>query len=194
MTEDQLEQEALGWLASVGYTPLNARDLDHLDPRLERSSTREVVLVAELRAAIDRLNPNVPAAAGEDALKQVLDVVGPALLTANKAFHKLLVNGVPVQYQKDGDTRGDFVRLMDWHKPEANTWLAVQQFTIKGPRHTRRPDIVLFINGLPLVLVELKNPADAHADIWKASSATTTMLRRSLKVGNVSSSSPGMNF
>ncbi len=168
MTEDQLEQEALGWLASVGYTPLNARDLDHLDPRLERSSTREVLLVAELRAAIDRLNPNVPAAAREDAFKQVLDAGGPALLTANKAFHKLLVNGVPVQYQKDGDTRGDFVRLMDWHKPEANTWLAVQQFTIKGPRHTRRPDIVLFINGLPLVLVELKNPADAHADIWKA--------------------------
>ena len=168
MTEDQLEQEALGWLASVGYTPLNARDLDHLDPRLERSSTREVLLVAELRAAIDRLNPNVPAAAREDALKQVLDAGGPALLTANKAFHKLLVNGVSVQYQKDGDTRGDFVRLMDWHKPEANTWLAVQQFTIKGPRHTRRPDIILFINGLPLVLVELKNPADAHADIWKA--------------------------
>ncbi len=168
MTEDQLEQEALGWLASVGYTPLNARDLDHLDPRLERSSTREVLLVAELRAAIDRLNPNVPAAAREDAFKQVLDAGGPALLTANKAFHKLLVNGVPVQYQKDGDTRGDFVRLMDWHKPEANTWLAVQQFTIKGPRHTRRPDIILFINGLPLVLVELKNPADAHADIWKA--------------------------
>ena len=168
MTEDQLEQEALGWLASVGYTPLNARDLDHLDPRLERASTREVLLVAELRAAIDRLNPAVPATAREDAFKQVLDAGGPALLTANKAFHKLLVNGVPVQYQKDGDTRGDFVRLIDWHDASRNSWLAVQQFTIKGPRHTRRPDIILFINGLPLVLVELKNPADVNADIWKA--------------------------
>ncbi len=168
MTEDQLEQEALGWLASVGYTPLNARDLDHLDPRLERTSTREVLLVAELRAAIDRLNPAVPATAREDAFKQVLDAGGPALLTANKAFHKLLVNGVPVQYQKDGDTRGDFVRLIDWHDASRNSWLAVQQFTIKGPRHTRRPDIILFINGLPLVLLELKNPADVNADIWKA--------------------------
>ena len=168
MTEDQLEQEALGWLASVGYTPLNARDLDHLDPRLERTSTREVVSAVSLRAAIDRLNPAVPVAAREDAFKQVLDMGQPALLSGNRAFHRVLVAGVPVQYQKDGETRGDFVRLMDWHDAGRNEWLAVQQFTIKGPRHTRRPDIILFINGLPLVLVELKNPAGLNADIWKA--------------------------
>ena len=168
MTEDQLEQEALNWLASVGYTPLNARDLDHLDPRLERSSTREVVLVSSLRAAIERLNPFVPAEAREDAFKQVLDMGQPALLSGNRAFHRALVAGVPVQYQKDGETRGDFVRLIDWHNSDKNEWLAVQQFTIKGPRHTRRPDIILFINGLPLVLIELKNPADLNADIWKA--------------------------
>ena len=168
MTEDQLEQETLGWLASVGYTPLNARDLDNLDPRLERASNRVVLLVGELCAAIDRLNPGVPVAAREDAFKQVLDAGGPALLSSNRAFHKLLVNGVPVQYQKDGDTRGDFVRLIDWADASRNSWLAVQQFTIRGPRHTRRPDVILFVNGLPLVLMELKNPADLHADIWKA--------------------------
>ncbi len=168
MTEDQLEQEALGWLASVGYTPLNARDLDNLDPRLARANTREVVLAVSLRAAIDRLNPAVPEAAREDAFKQVLDMGQPALLSGNRAFHRVLVTGVPVQYQKDGETRGDFVRLMDWHDAGRNEWLAVQQFTVKGPRHTRRPDIILFINGLPLVLVELKNPADLNADIWKA--------------------------
>jgi type I restriction enzyme R subunit len=168
MTETQLEQEALGWLAAVGYTPLNARELDHLDPRLERASTREVVLASCFRAAIDRLNPSVPAAAREDAYKQVLDLTQPALLSGNRAFHRVLVAGVPVQYQKDGETRGDFVRLIDWHDANRNEWLAVQQFTIKGPRHTRRPDIILFINGLPLVLIELKNPADLNADIWKA--------------------------
>ena len=168
MTEDQLEQEALGGLASVGYSPLNARDLDHLDPRLVRASTREVVLSVSLRAAIDRLNPTVPAAAREDAFKQVLDMGQPALLSGNRAFHRVLVTGVPVQYQKDGETRGDFVRLVDWQDAGRNEWLAVQQFTIKGPRHTRRPDIILFINGLPLVLIELKNPADVNADIWKA--------------------------
>ncbi len=168
MTEDQLEQEALGWLASVGYTPLNARDDDHLDARLVRSSNREVVLAHSLRAAIERLNPAIPAAAREDAFKQVLDMGQPALLSGNRAFHRVLVAGVPVQYQKDGETRGDFVRLIDWLNMAANEWLAVQQFTIKGPRHTRRPDIILFINGLPLVLIELKNPADVNADIWKA--------------------------
>ncbi len=168
MTEDQLEQEALGWLASVGYTPLNARDLDHLDPRLARASNREVVLSISLRAAIDRLNPAVPAAAREDAFRQVLDMGQPALLSGNRGFHRVLVTGVPVQYQKDGETRGDFVRLIDWQDAQRNEWLAVQQFTIKGPRHTRRPDIILFVNGLPLVLIELKNPADLNADIWKA--------------------------
>ena len=168
MTETQLEQEALGWLAAVGYTPLNARELDHLDPRLKRASTREVVLASCLRAAIDWLNPAVPAAAREEAYKQVLDLTQPALLSGNRAFHRVLVTGVPVQYQKDGETRGDFVRLIDWHDANRNEWLAVQQFTIKGPRHTRRPDIILFINGLPLVLIELKNPADLNADIWKA--------------------------
>ena len=168
MTEDQLEQEALGWLASVGYTPLNARDLDNLDSRLARVSNREVVLAACLRSAIDRLNPAVPAAAREDAFRQVLDLGQPALLSGNRAFHRVLVTGVPVQYQKDGETRGDFVRLIDWKETGSNEWLAVQQFTIKGPGHTRRPDIILFINGLPLVLIELKNPADLNADIWKA--------------------------
>jgi hypothetical protein len=87
----------------------------------------------------------------------VLDLGQPALLSGNRAFHRLLVAGVPVQYQKDGETRGDFVRLIDWQDATRNEWLAVQQFTVKGPRHTRRPDIILFINGLPLVLIELKN-------------------------------------
>ena len=168
MTEDQLEQEALEWLTSVGYTPLNARDLDHLDPRLERGNTREVLLAVILRAAITRLNPHMPKSAHEDAYKQVLDMGQPALLSGNRAFHRMLVAGVPVQYQKDGETRGDFVRLVDWQDTSRNEWLAVQQFTIKGPRHTRRPDIILFVNGLPLVLIELKNPADLNADIWKA--------------------------
>ncbi len=168
MTEDQLEQESLEWLQSVGYTQLNARDLDHCDPRLERSSTQEVLLAVELRAAIARLNPQVPTSAQEDAFKQIRDVASPALLAANRAFHRLLINGVPVQYQKDGETRGDFVKLIDWANVDRNTWLAVQQFTIRGPRHTRRPDIILFVNGLPLVLIELKNPADVKADIWMA--------------------------
>ena len=168
MTEDQLEQEALGWLADVGYQHRYGPDLAPDGNTPERSDYRQVLLIDRLRQAVAALNPSVPAAAREDAVKQVLDLGTPVLLAANRHFHRLLVGGVPVQYQQDGETRGDFVRLVDWAEPARNEWLAVNQFSVTGPRHTRRPDIVLFVNGLPLVLIELKNPADPNADVWKA--------------------------
>lgn len=168
MTEDQLEQECLGWLGELGYTPLYGPHIAHDGSDPQRESYRDVVLTERLRAAIARLNPKVPQAAREDALRQVLDLGVPVQLSANRLFHRLLVAGVPVQYPIDDETRGDFVRLIDWADVAANDWLAVNQFSIQGPKHTRRPDIVLFVNGLPLVLLELKNPADLHADIWKA--------------------------
>lgn len=168
MTEDQLEQETLGWLAEVGYTHLYGPDIAHDGDSPERENYRQVLLVERLRGAIARLNPSVPLAAREDALKQVVDLGLPIQLSANRLFHRLLVSGVPVQYQKDGETRGDFVRLIDWADVRGNEWLAINQFSIQGPKHTRRPDIILFINGLPLVLLELKNPADVNADLVKA--------------------------
>lgn len=168
MTEDQLEQETLAWLQDVGYTHRYGPDIAFDGASPERADYRQVLLPLRLREAIARLNPSIPAAAREDALKQVQDLGIPALLLANRAFHKLLVGGVPVQYQKDGETRGDFVRLVDWAQPEKNEWWAVNQFTIKGDKRPRRPDIILFVNGLPLVLLELKNPADENANIWKA--------------------------
>ena len=168
MTEDQLEQEALGWLGELGYQHLYGPDIAHDGDNPERESYRDVVLAMRLRAAVARLNPGVPLAAREDAVRQVLELGVPVQLSANRLFHRLLVSGVPVQYQKDGETRGDFVRLIDWADVKANEWLAINQFSIQGPKHTRRPDIILFVNGLPLVLVELKNPADVNADLVKA--------------------------
>lgn len=168
MTEDQLEQECLGWLDELGYTHLYGPDIAHDGSDPQRESYRDVVLAPRLRSAIARLNPRVPLAAREDACKQVLDLGVPVQLAANRLFHRLLVGGVPVQYQVDGETRGDFVRLVDWADVAANDWLAVNQFSLQGPKHTRRPDIIVFVNGLPLVLLELKNPADVNADIWKA--------------------------
>lgn len=168
MTEDQLEQECLGWLGELGYTHLYGPDIAHDGGAPQRDSYRQVVLTERLRTAISKLNPKVPLAAREDALKQVLDLGLPVQLSANRLFHRLLVSGVPVQYQKDGETRGDFVNLIDWADVCANEWLAVNQFSIQGSKHTRRPDIILFVNGLPLVLLELKNPADVNADLWKA--------------------------
>ena len=168
MTEDQLEQECLGWLSDVGWQHRSGLDFAPDAPRPERENYRQVVLAARLRQAVAILNPGVPPAAREDAVRQVLDLGTPVLLAANRQFHRLLVGGVPVQYQLEGETRGDVVRLVDWADPTRNEWLAVNQFSITGPHHTRRPDIVLFVNGLPLVLVELKNPADPNADVWKA--------------------------
>ena len=168
MTEDQLEQEALGWLADVGYQHRFGPELAPDGSTPERSDYRQVLLIERLRQAVAALNPNVPHAAREDAVKQVVDLGTPVLLAANRQFHRLLVAGVPVQYPLDGETRGDFVRLVDWADPLRNEWLAVNQFSITGPHHTRRPDIILFVNGLPLVLIELKNPVDANADVWKA--------------------------
>ncbi len=168
MTEDQLEQETLGWLAEVGYIHLYGPDIAHDGESPERDHYRQVVLVERLRSAMAKLNPKVPLVAREDALKQVLELGLPVQLSANRLFHRLLVSGVPVQYQKDGETRGDFVRLIDWVEVKANDWLAINQFSIQGPKHTRRPDIILFVNGLPLVLLELKNPADVKADLGKA--------------------------
>ena len=168
MTEDQLEQETLGWLTEVGYTTLYGIDIAPDGDSPERSDYRQVVLVERLRSAVERLNPAIPAAAREDAIQQVVDLGTPVLLSANRRFHQLLVGGVPVQYQKGNETRGDFVRLIDWAEPSRNEWLAINQFSIKGAHHTRRPDVILFVNGLPLVLLELKNPADENADIWKA--------------------------
>ncbi len=168
MTEDQLEQEALGWLAEVGYSHRYGPDIAPDGDSPERADYLQVLLPFRLRAAIHRLNPQIPTLAREDALKQIMELGIPSLLAAYRQFHKFLVNGVPVQYPVAGETRGDFVRLIDWEQPRRNEWLAINQFSIKGPHHTRRPDIILFINGLPLVLVELKNPADENADIWKA--------------------------
>lgn len=168
MTEDQLEQECLAWLADVGWQHRYGPDIAPDGDAPERDNYRQVLLLGRLRSEVAVLNPTVPPAAREDAIRQVLDLGTPVLLAANRHFHRLLVGGVPVQYQQDGETRGDFVRLVDWADPSRNEWLAVNQFSVTGPHHTRRPDIVLFVNGLPLVLIELKNPADLNADVWKA--------------------------
>jgi type I restriction enzyme R subunit len=167
MTEDQLEQEALAGWPRRGLHHRYGPDIAPDGPTPSAPTTARCAALPPARGH-PAPEPGIPTAAREDALQQVLDLGMPALLSANRAFHKLLVGGVPVQYQKDGETVGDFVRLVDWADPARNEFWAVNQFTIKGPHHTRRPDIILFVNGLPLVLLELKNPADQTADIWKA--------------------------
>jgi type I restriction enzyme R subunit len=166
--ENDVEHALLGWFEALGYHTAFGPDIAHDGKTPERSSYKQVILAERLRAALRRLNPKVPAAALDDALAQVLNPNVPGLVAVNRQLHRWLVAGVPVQYQQDGETLGDRVKLIDFEQPENNDWRAVNQFTVEGPKHTRRPDVVVFINGLPLAVIELKNPADENADVWAA--------------------------
>ena len=130
-------------------------------PGAERDDYGQVVLARRLRDALARLNPLLPAEAREDAFRKLTRPAGADLVTRNRAFHRLLVDGVTVEYRADdGAVRGAQARAIDFDDPANNDWLAVNQFSVRENQRTRRPDIVLFVNGIPLAIIELKNPAD----------------------------------
>jgi len=169
LNEDEVELAALGWLQSLGYGLLHGPEIAPGQPGSERSGYGEVVLAERLRGAIDRLNPQVPPEARDEAFRKVTRAQGPSLAAANRAFHHMLTDGVDVEYPaEDGRVVGDKVWLLDFEDPGTNDWLAVNQFTVIEDRHNRRPDIVVFVNGLPLIVIELKNAADEDATIWTA--------------------------
>ncbi|ARL22920.1 type I restriction endonuclease subunit R [Burkholderia pseudomallei] len=171
ITEDAVEQAMLVWLAALGWQTAHGPDISPTDaktPGTERDTYGDVALRHRLAAAIAKLNPHIPPVARDDALRHVLNPNVPGLVNANRQFYRWLVDGVPVEFQKDGETRGDRVRLVDFTDITANDWLAVNQLAIQGPKQLRRPDVVLYLNGLPIVVVELKNPGDENADIWAA--------------------------
>ncbi len=169
LNESTVEQAALQWLGELGYAIGHGPEMAPGEAAAERDSFSDVVLVGRLRNAIRRLNPAIPEDAREDALRKVLRVGMPSLKQTNRAFHKMLRDGVPVEYPRaDGSIAGDFVRLMDFDHVLSNDWLAVNQFSVVEGQHNRRPDIVVFVNGLPLGLMELKNAADEEATIWSA--------------------------
>ncbi|MHB1200664.1 MAG: type I restriction endonuclease subunit R [Polaromonas sp.] len=169
LNESIVEDAALEWFGELGYSIGHGPQLAPGEAAAERASFGEVLLVGRLREAIRRLNPAIPKDAREEALRKVLRVGTPSLVQTNRAFHRMLRNGVPVEYPRpDGSIAGDHVRLVDFGDVRANDWLAVNQFTVIEGQHNRRPDIVVFVNGLPLGLIELKNAADEDATIWSA--------------------------
>ena len=169
ITEDEIEQEALTLLRELGYSVLFGPDIFPETLFKERDSYSDVVFIDRLRNAIADLNPDIPDEAREDALSQVLRTDSPDLLTNNRRFHEMLINGVPVEYRaEDGRIKGDSIVLIDFQHPKMNEFLAVNQFTVIENDHNRRPDIVLFVNGLPLGVIELKNPADENATVKNA--------------------------
>jgi type I restriction enzyme R subunit len=169
LNESIVEDAALTWLEQLGYAVTHGPHIAPGEPASERTSFGDVVLVERLRAAVQRLNPAIPEDAREEALRKVQRVATPSLTQTNRAFHKMLRDGVEVEYARpDGSIAGDHARLIGFDLVDANDWLAVNQFTVIEDQHNRRPDIVIFVNGLPLGLIELKNAADEDATIWSA--------------------------
>ena len=169
ITESEIEEVALEILSELDFDILHGPDIAPDGSYPERQSYSDVVLVDRLQDAIHRLNPSIPREARDEALKKVLRTESPNLIVNNHTFHKMLVNGIDVEYRKeDGSIAGDKVWLFDFQEPENNEYLAVNQFTVIENNNNRRPDIILFINGLPLVVIELKNPVDENATITTA--------------------------
>ena len=170
-TESVVEEAALAWLEALGYAVLHGPDIAASEPAAERADPnyRDVVLDRRLRQALTRLNKDLPAEALEDAHRKLTRVDAPSLVERNRALHRMLVNGVAVEYRrKDGSIGGAQARVINFESPEGNDWVAVNQFTVSEGQHTRRPDVVLFVNGLPLAVIELKNPAHENATVWSA--------------------------
>lgn len=168
-TESVVEDAALAWLEGLGYSILGGPDLAPDSPETERKDWAQVVLEGRLRDTLARLNPDVPVAALGEALRKLTRPDAASLVGINHALHRLLVNRVPVEVRRpDGSIGTELIRALSFDDPEANDFLAVNQFRVTESGHTRRPDIVLFVNGMPLAVIELKNAADENADVWKA--------------------------
>jgi len=169
LAESDVETAALAWLEALGWTVKHGDEIAPDGPAAERRDFSQVVLERRLRDALAALNPYLPVEALEDAFRRLTQPAGADLPARNRAFHQMLTEGVPVEYRAaDGGIRGAQVQVIDFDHPLNNDWLAVNQFAVVENRHARRPDVVLFVNGLPLVHIELKNPTDERADIWKA--------------------------
>ena len=169
VTESTVESATLAWLRELGWAVTHGPDIGPGALGTERGGYDQVVLERRLGDALARLNPELPSAAQEDAFRKLTRPEGPTLEVRNREFHRMLVEGVEVMHRADdGAIRGAQARVIDFDDPAANDWLAVNQFTVSEREHTRRPDVVLFVNGLPLGVIELKNPADEDATIWTA--------------------------
>ena len=169
VNESVLEKATIEWFRALGYEEKFGPSIGPGEERVERASYCDVVLRERLGGALRRLNPNVGPEALEEAARKVLHVDGTTLIAQNRNFHRMLVNGVEVETPREGGgVRGELVRLLDPDNVDNNDWLAVSQFTVEEGHHNRRPDIVIFVNGLPLAVFELKDATNADATIWSA--------------------------
>ena len=167
--EDTIEQAALEWLEGLGYEVINGIEIQPEGEKEERKGFEEVILKDRFSERVHALNPDIPQEAIEDAIQQVLVIDGATLTIKNKIFHKMLRDGVNVEYRdNNGRVVGDTVSLIDYENPKNNNWAAVNQFTVIESGNNRRPDIIIFVNGIPLSVIELKNLGNEDATIESA--------------------------
>jgi len=168
ITESAIETFAIELLEEQGYHYIYAPSIAPDSETPERSSFEDVLLMERLQTAVVRINPTIPSDIREDAIKQILRLNSPELIANNEAFHRMLTEGIPVTYQQDGNERGDLVWLVDFKNPENNEFVVANQLTVIENHINKRPDVILFVNGLPLVVIELKNPTDENATVRSA--------------------------
>ncbi len=168
VTEDQVELQSIDWFKDLGYQYQCGYDIAYDGATPERSDYRSVILKDRLLSALTRINPQIPRSAVDTALSQLMNPNIPALMSCNRQVHSWLTKGVKVTYREGNQEVGKQLKVIDFENPENNDWLVVNQFTIHGQNHNRRPDVLVFLNGLPLAVIELKNAADENADIWAA--------------------------
>lgn len=168
LNENAIEAFAIARLQALGYEYIYGPDIAPDTASPERESFAEVLFTKRLRKAVARINPTLPPAALDEAIKIIGRISSPELLANNEVFHRLLTEGVNVSYQKDGNTRGDLVWLVDFANPDNNEFVVANQFTIIENNQNKRPDIILFVNGLPLVVIELKNAVDENTTLTSA--------------------------
>ena len=169
MNENIVEQAALAWFETMGFDTRRGADISPGSETRLRGDYEQVVLEPRLRAALRRINENLPEDAIEQAVRAVSRPPEPTLEQNNRWFHRLLTDGIDVEYRtEEGETRGDKALLADFDNPAQNDLLVVNQFTVKCGNYTRRADLIVFLNGLPIADIELKDPTDERADVWKA--------------------------
>ena len=168
ITENIIESFAIELLEKLGYAYIYAPDIAPDSENPERNSYEEALLVNRLQNAVKRINQSIPADAQTEAIKEIQRIASPELLANNETFHRLLTEGIPVSKRVDGDDRGDRVWLIDFKNPHNNEFVVANQFTIIESGNNKRPDVILFVNGIPLVVIELKNAADENTTINSA--------------------------
>ena len=174
ITEEQVELQSIEWFKELGYQYKDGYEIAPEGVNPERDDFKQVIFKERLKSALIRINPDIPNQTINNSIPEIINPDIPVLLSCNREMHKWITKGLKVSFMQDNQEIGKRLRLIDFENIENNDWLVVNQFEIQGDKRLRRPDVLVFINGMPMGVIELKNPADEQADIWSAYSQLQT--------------------